>query len=189
VRYLNPFLQLISILFLLLALFSCDPEKCRDGQLLIDFGDNTPPVPFFEVTTLSMTPSGPVSSIAWYDDAINSIKMSANDKVTIRFKGKDTESGIGQISQSGGFGYTCENGGGLMIALSGIVPAQDITIVNDPITCGEVEVGLFNYIIDGPNLCPVNFAELLSGGYAITGEVTNNAGLDASSQLMITIVQ
>lgn len=186
-QYLFSYFLLATLMIMLNT--SCDPDACGDGEVLIDFEDTSGPIGFWEVTTQSQTPDGPVNSVAIYDEETNDIFIKADEVVLVRFFGKDGESGIQFIGVGGTFAYTCSDGSDTPITLNGVIPnTQELTIVNDPRTCGTIQVGISPVLIDGPSLCFDTYNQLVNGAYSIVGNTTNNVGLSASSEIFVTLL-
>lgn len=135
---------------------------------------------------MSLTPTGPVSSMTMYSDPVTNIAVKTTDKVDIYLIAADNESGVKKISMKGGFGYTCiPAGGGTALAVDGFIPEQSMDF--SPLTtCGikewKLSIAPLNVALSCPN------SGLLSGGsIGITGSGENFKGGVSSLTLNVSV--
>ena len=178
------FLLLLCLALSALCLQSCKP--CCTDPLIVEIpkNDDTPPALRWEVAVLSQTPSGPISSMNMYADAVTNISVKTTDKVDIHLVVRDDESGVKTMSAKGGFGYTCiPPGGGTAIAVDGFVPERSMDF-SALTTCGLKEWRLRIEALNVSLSCPNNGG--LSGAMiGITGNGENFKG--GTSSLTLTV--
>ncbi len=171
--------------FLVLLSTACDP--CDDpGTIEIDPSDRSFPELAWEITTRSMTPSGPASSIRFETGDEVSITMTTAEEVDIRLLATDNESGIEWVDLEGGFGITCNNPTGA-IAYSGTIPGGPISYALSEMECGTAEGDYTVFTIDGTTLCTTEFPALSQGNYIFMGSASNTVGLISGSELSVSI--
>lgn len=179
-------LLLLSMLALFTLLYTaCDPDPCGDPALVeIPATDGSAPELTWYVTQLSTTPSGPISAITPYTGATVNVSADPTDQIKVYLVARDEQSGIQEVSMSGGFGQTCSTPSG-PIAASGIIPgvSQDLSFLT---VCGMIEWKLSEIPINvGMSCGPGN--TLTELGFALTGTANNNAGGTATSTLNINV--
>jgi len=184
----NPVLATFAV-FLVLLSCACDPCDDQSGTIEIDPADRTAPDLYWQVTTLTNTPDGPISALRLITDPNTNITMTPNDFVEVTLFAEDNESGVKRMNVQGGFGYTCARPDGA-IALSGIIPGDNPAFFNlAEGVCGFAEAAYPSFIIDGANLCVPDHPNLVSGGYQFLGSALNNNDLIRQNfQLTVTIV-
>ncbi len=164
---------------------ACDPSPCGDPALVeIPATDGSAPELTWYVTQASETPSGPISSIAPHTGATINISAKATDQVKVYLVARDEQSGIQDVSMSGGFGQTCSTPSGA-IAASGMLPelSQDLSFLT---VCGMIEWKLTEIPIDVGMSCGAGNT-LTQLGFGLTGTANNNAGGTATSTLNINV--
>lgn len=166
---------------------ACDPgASCGDPALVaIPGSDASAPELTWYVTQLSSTPSGPISAITPYTGSSINVSAKPTDEIKVYLVAKDEQSGIQEVSMSGGFGQTCNTPTGA-IAASGIIPAvsQDLSFLT---VCGMIEWKLTEIPINVGMSCGAGNT-LTELGFAITGTAENNTGGTAMSTLNINVV-
>ncbi|MCW5922266.1 MAG: hypothetical protein KIS77_07985 [Saprospiraceae bacterium] len=179
---------LICLPFCALLFQAC--QNCCTDPLVVKIPNNdaTPPSLRWEVAVLSQTPSGPISSMNMYTEAVTNISVKTTDKVDVYLVARDDESGIKKASMKGGFGYTCiPPGGGTAIAVDGFVPerSMDFSMLT---TCGLKEWKIALEALNVSLSCPNNGA--LSGAMiGITGNGENFKGGTSSLTLNVNVTQ
>ena len=172
-------------LFVLLAftLFasSCEPcDTCGEGLVVPDSADTDAPQLEWWVTDFVMTPSGPISALTIYSDG-SEVHVSPESEVTVQLVARDEESGIASMSLQGGFSWTCDQGGGTLIIIDGIIPLEEQNFGVSP--CAAIEQKLSAELTQ-PD-CGDN--TLVGAGYGLTGSATNGTGLTADASLTILV--
>ena len=172
-------------LFVLLAftLFasSCDPcDTCGEGLVAPDSADTDAPQLEWWVTDFVMTPSGPISALTIYSDGAE-VHVSPESEVTVQLVARDEESGIASMSLQGGFSWTCDQGGGALIIVDGIIPLEEQNFGVSP--CAAIEQKLSVELVQ-----PDCGDDTLAGaGYGLTGSATNGTGLTADASLTVVV--
>jgi hypothetical protein len=170
----------------LLLFAACDPgNTCGDPALVaIPATDDSEPELTWMITQASVTPDGPISSIGPYTGAEVTITAKPTDEVKVYLIARDEQSGIKQVSMTGGFGQTCTSGSGA-IAASGILPeqSQDLSFLT---VCGMIEWRLPEIPIEVGMPC-VAGNTLAQLSFGLTGTAENNKGGTVSSRLTITV--
>lgn len=164
-------------------LFACSP--CTGpNQVHIAATDATPPELTWYVIQKSMTPSGPISAITPYTGAAVNVSASRTDSIWVYLVARDAESGVFDITMSGGFGMTCNSGTGA-IALDGIIPEQYRSL-SPAGPCGSLQIEVDRALLDVGMACPAGntFANM---GFGMSGRAANNKGGEATSTLSLTV--
>ena len=181
---LFTFVLALSAVVLLPA---CSPgSACGDPALVtIPAADDSAPELTWMVTQASETPEGPISSIGPYTGAEVTINVKPTDEVKVYLVARDEQSGVKQVSSSGGFGQTCTSASGA-IAASGILPgySQDLSFLT---VCGMIEWRLPELTIETGMAC-VAGSTLTQLGFGLTGTAENNKGGTATSVLTINVI-
>jgi hypothetical protein len=171
----------------LLFFAACDPgTTCGDPALVtIPAADDSAPELTWMITQASVTPDGPISSIGPYSGAEVTINVKPTDDVKVYLVARDEQSGVKQVSMSGGFGQTCTSPSGA-IAASGILPSysQDLSFLT---VCGIIEWRLPEINIETGMAC-VAGSTLTQLGFGLTGVAENNKGGTATSVLTINVI-
>ncbi len=178
-KFPHLFFSLFAM-FGLLAVSCCPTDTCGEGQIAPDSADTDAPQLEWWVTDFVMTPSGPISALTIYQDG-ETVHVSPESEVTVQLVARDEESGIASISMQGGFSWTCDQGGGQVIIVDGIIPQQTADFPVSP--CAFVEEKLSTELVQ-PD-CGED--ALNSAGYGLFGSATNGAGL-AAAQINLTVV-
>ncbi len=172
-------------LFVLLALIlfanSCDPDSlCGEGMVAPNSADTSVPQLEWWVTDFVMTPSGPISALTIYSDGAE-VHVSPESEVTVQLVARDEESGIASMSLQGGFSWTCDQGGGALIIVDGIIPLEEQNFGVSP--CAAIEQKLSVELVQ-----PDCGDDTLAGaGYGLTGSATNGTGLTADASLTVVV--
>jgi|GEM_PF-1942920 hypothetical protein len=172
---MNPSTSILTTFAFFLVLLSCACDPCggEQGAIAIDFSDRTAPDLYWQIVTRTNTSSGPISSLSLVTDPDYSMTMTKNDVVEVTLFAEDNESGIKWLDIQGGFGYTCSSAGEA-IAFDGIVPGNRVFYDFAEGECALAEGEYPVFIIDGTNLCPGGFPNLLNGGYQLLGSSANS---------------
>ncbi len=85
------------------------------------------------------------------------------------------------MSLQGGFSWTCDQGGGTLIIIDGIIPLEEQNFGVSP--CAAIEQNLSAELTQ-PD-CGDN--TLVGAGYGLTGSATNGTGLTADASLTILV--
>lgn len=177
------FLSVICLLLLAPFFQSCKP-CCTDPEITkVPANDATPPALRWEVSVLTQTNTGPISSITMYTDPVTNISVKKTDEVNVYLVARDEESGVKKMKIEGGFAYTClPPGGGNGLSLHGFVPERSVDF-NKLTTCGLKE---WRLSIENLELsrCPNNM-NIAGAGINITGSSENFKG--GTSNLMLNI--
>lgn len=180
-------LFLLGLALCALSFQACKP-CCTDPEIVkIPDADATPPVLRWEVSVLSQTPAGPISSMTMYSDAVTNISVKKTDEVNVYLVARDEESGVKKMNMEGGFGFTCmPAGGGNGLSLHGITPKRSVDF-NKLMTCGLKE---WKLSIEALQLsyCPNNLV-ISGGGINITGTGENFKGGTSNLTLNINVTE
>lgn len=179
----------LTVLACFLVLLSCACDPCDDdpGTIEIDRADRSAPEMYWQIVRQSMTPSGPISSLSLIHSLDETINVGGGEYVEITLMAADPQSGISTMDIIGGFGYTCSNPNQAII-FDGVIPVNPVSYDLNEGVCAFEEAAYPVFIIDGPNLCPGNFPDVVSGGYEINGFASNANGLEAQNRLVVNVI-
>ena len=109
----NSFLKSFPLLALAASwTMGCTPS-CGDPALVaIPAADATAPTGKWMVSVLTVTPSGPISSMTPYEDPSNTLSVKTTDEVTVQWVVTDEESGIKTTSMEGSWVQACSTPSG-----------------------------------------------------------------------------
>jgi hypothetical protein len=180
-------LILPSLALLILSFNACKP-CCTDPEIVkIPANDATPPVLRWEVSVLTQTDDGPISSMTMYTDPVTNISVKKTDEVNVYLVARDEESGVKKMNMEGNFAFTCmPAGGGQGLSLHGFTPKRSVDF-NKLTTCGLKE---WKLSIEALQLsyCPNNLV-INGGGINITGTGENFKGGTSSLSLNINVTE
>lgn len=172
--------------FVVLLSAACDPDNCPDGLIPIDPDDNTAPDVYWQINSVTMTPSGPASSLTLLNEFENTYEMSVNELVTVFLVAEDNESGVRTIDITGNFGFTCEQAGGNIFIADGVFPGNPINFTSSN-TCGTPEGAYQATIIDASDFCSGNGESFLGAVYGFDGIAENNASDLRLTRLVVNV--
>jgi hypothetical protein len=183
----SNFLFLLCFALCALSFQACKP-CCQDPEIVkIPAADVTPPALRWEVSVLTQTPTGPISSMTMYSDPVTNITVKKTDEVNVHLVARDEESGVKKMNMEGNFAFTCmPAGGGQGLSLHGITPKRAVDF-NKLTTCGLKE---WKLSIEALQLsyCPNNLL-ISGGGIGITGTGENFKGGTSSLTLNINVTE
>lgn len=177
-----------ACLTLFLPAFQACRPCCTDPEIVkVPNADATPPTLRWEVSVLTQTPNGPISSMTMYSDPVTNINVKKTDEVNVHLVARDEESGVKKMNMEGGFGFTCmPAGGGQGLSLHGVTPKRSVDF-NKLTTCGLKE---WKLSIEALQLsyCPNNLV-INSGGINIAGSGENFKGGISNLALNINVTE
>ncbi|MBK6949262.1 MAG: hypothetical protein IPH16_15450 [Haliscomenobacter sp.] len=162
----------------------CTPS-CGDPALVaIPAADATAPTGKWMVSVLTITPSGPISSMTPYEDPSNTLTVKTTDEVTVQWVASDEESGIKTTSMEGSWVQACNTSSG-PISATALVPKveQDLSFLT---VCALKSWSLPRTEINVNFPCPPP-GTLTDASYTFTGKASNMKGGGAMSVLKINI--
>jgi len=180
-----PFLSVICLALFAQFFQSCKP-CCTDPEIAkIPNADATPPALRWEVSVLTQTESGPISSMTMYTDLVTNISVKKTDEVNVYLVARDEESGVKKMNMKGNFAYTClPPGGGIGLSVHGFVPEQSVDF-NKLTTCGLKEWKLSIEDLELSH-CP-SAMNIVGAGINITGNGENFKGGASSLTLNLNV--
>jgi len=163
---------------------------CNDPAIVkIPASDGSAPILHWEVTVLTQTPAGPISSLTQHANPTNNLTVHTTDEVGVYLVATDNESGVKKIGTQGGFSYTCTSpgpGGVLNAAIiDGFLPKQEV-IFSDLTTCGLKQWKIKRECLNVSFSC--NSGTISNRSAGMTGTAENFKGEGGSINLTIEIV-